>query len=582
MKRKTRILWVLFIVLLVLIGTDLGFRAKYYKRIYPNVFVAGVNVGGETYDEAELKIEQQIKQLQTVTFKWKANEWEVQAEDLGIDFDIDQTLINTLEWGRTGNYFEQVRTIIDTLINTANIEVVHGESENQLINTLSTIANQINVPAMEPEISFDVSSNTVGVSAGENGQEVDESELLKKTREWVKSSVNTPIEIPVKELRPKLNEDELIKTKARAENLINRSIVVEFDPDKQKWNIGREQLLVWLDPQSDGWKRGEIESWVAELAHSVDRSAQNATVRIGVSGKVEEFKPAKDGYQIKQSEVVDRLIGELKNLESSSETEVKILLSTLVVKPDIQTGDVNNLGINELLGKGESWYAGSITNRIFNLKKAADLLNGTLIAPGDTFSFNKTVGEISSATGYKSAYIIKEGKTILGDGGGVCQTSSTLFRAVLAAGLPVEERTAHAYRVSYYEQNYQPGFDATVFQPAPDFKFKNDTQGYLLIQMEFDEKKRYLSFSLYGTSDGRKSEISKARVWDVTPPPPDLYIDDPNLPAGQVTQTEHRANGAKVAFDWKVTRNGEVLTERTFFSSYRPWQAVYLRGTKTN
>jgi hypothetical protein len=71
-------------------------------------------------------------------------------------------------------------------------------------------------------------------------------------------------------------------------------------------------------------------------------------------------------------------------------------------------------------------------------------------------------------------------------------------------------------------------------------------------------------------------------VWDVTPPPPDLYIDDPNLPAGQVTQTEHRANGAKVAFDWKVTRNGEVLTERTFFSSYRPWQAVYLRGTKTN
>jgi len=192
------------------------------------------------------------------------------------------------------------------------------------------------------------------------------------------------------------------------------------------------------------------------------------------------------------------------------------------------------------------------------------------------------VGEISAATGYKQAYIIKEGQTILGDGGGVCQTSSTLFRAVLAAGLPIEARTAHAYRVSYYEQNYQVGFDATVFQPTPDFKFTNDTPGYVLIQTEFDEAKKYLAFAFYGTNDGRKVEMSKVRMWDVTPPPPDLYIDDPNMPIGKVTQTEHRAAGAKVAFDWKVTRGEEVLQERTFYSNYRPWQAVYLRGTKTN
>jgi vancomycin resistance protein YoaR len=198
------------------------------------------------------------------------------------------------------------------------------------------------------------------------------------------------------------------------------------------------------------------------------------------------------------------------------------------------------------------------------------------------FSFNETVGEISAITGYKQAFIIKEGQTILGDGGGVCQTSSTLFRAVLAAGLPILERTAHAYRVSYYEQNYPVGFDATIFQPAPDFKFKNDTPRYVLIQMEFDEKKKYLAFSIYGTSDGRRAETSKPRIWDVVPPPPDLYIDDPTLLVGQIKQTEHAAKGAKVAFDWKVTRGEEVLVERTFYSSYRPWQAVYLRGTKTN
>jgi len=152
----------------------------------------------------------------------------------------------------------------------------------------------------------------------------------------------------------------------------------------------------------------------------------------------------------------------------------------------------------------------------------------------------------------------------------------------LAAGLPIPERTAHAYRVHYYEEKYQVGFDATVFQPAPDFKFTNDTPAYILIQTEFDEKNKHLVFNLYGTSDGRKVEVSKSRIWDQVPPPPDLYQDDPTLPMGKIVQTEHAAWGAKVAFDWKVTRGDEVLQERTFYSNYRPWQAVYLRGTKTN
>jgi len=250
--------------------------------------------------------------------------------------------------------------------------------------------------------------------------------------------------------------------------------------------------------------------------------------------------------------------------------------------PEVKTGDANNLGIKELIGRGESWFVGSITNRIYNLQKAAAEINGVLVAPGETFSFNQTVGDISSATGYRQAYIIKEGRTILGDGGGVCQVSSTLFRAVLSAGLPIEARTAHAFRVSYYEVKYQPGFDATVFQPEPDFKFRNDTQGHILIQTVYDEKTKYLAFEIYGTSDGRKVEISKARIWDVVAPPPDLYQDDPTLAVGVVREVEHKAWGAKVAFDWKVTRGEEMLQERTFYSNYRPWQAVFLRGTKTN
>ena len=231
-----------------------------------------------------------------------------------------------------------------------------------------------------------------------------------------------------------------------------------------------------------------------------------------------------------------------------------------------------------MVGKGISYFRGSIPSRIHNIQLASLKMNGILIPPGETFSFNKTLGDVSQSTGYQEAYIIKEGRTILGDGGGVCQVSTTLFRAVLNAGLPILERHAHAYRVSYYEQNSDVGLDATVFDPTADLKIKNDTLAHLLIQTQFDPKNSRLTFELYGTSDGRKITLSKSRIWDQTPPPPDLYQDDPTLPPGKVKQIDWKAWGAKVAFDYKVERNGEILQNRTFYSNYRPWQAIYLRG----
>ena len=124
---------------------------------------------------------------------------------------------------------------------------------------------------------------------------------------------------------------------------------------------------------------------------------------------------------------------------------------------------VNDLGVKELVGSGYSTYSGSIENRVFNVSHGASKINGVLIPPGETFSFNKTVGDITAATGFKQAYVIKSGRTVLDDGGGICQVSTTLFRAALNAGLPIVNRTAHAYRVGYYEQGFPPGIDATIY-----------------------------------------------------------------------------------------------------------------------
>lgn len=298
-------------------------------------------------------------------------------------------------------------------------------------------------------------------------------------------------------------------------------------------------------------------------------------------GRVTEFRASRDGRQIDKTQLNQQLLSQANLiLNSKSQKIVIIPIPVKIIKPNLTTEKVNKLGIKELIGTGTSLFQHSIENRIYNINLAASRLNGILVAPGETFSFAKAIGDISSFTGYKQAFVIQNGRTVLGDGGGVCQVSTTLFRAALNSGLPIEERTAHAYRVSYYEQDSLPGIDATVYVPTVDLKFRNDTSHHILIQTLVDPNELRLTFNLYGTSDGRISEITTPIVTSVVPAPEPKYEDDPTLPKGQTKQVDFAAAGAKVSFSRTVTKNEKVLISETFNSNYRPWQAVFLRGTK--
>lgn len=299
-----------------------------------------------------------------------------------------------------------------------------------------------------------------------------------------------------------------------------------------------------------------------------------------VDGKVTAFKPSAKGQQINIAQTKKLFIDSIMTIPGSKNKHVTITMPVDIIEPTLTTDRVNTFGIKELIGRGYSEFAHSIPGRIHNVELASAKLNGILIKPGAEFSFNDALGDVSAETGFLPAYVIKEGHTVLGDGGGVCQVSTTFFRAAMAAGLPIVERHAHAYRVGYYEQaGYKPGIDATVFAPSTDLKIKNDTLNYILVQTKTNLNNLSLAISLYGTGDGRKSEIRNQQVWDLTPPPPDLYQDDPTLPAGTVKQVDFPAWGTKASFHYHVTRNGEILENTDFFSDFRPWQAVYLKGT---
>jgi vancomycin resistance protein YoaR len=329
------------------------------------------------------------------------------------------------------------------------------------------------------------------------------------------------------------------------------------------------------------YDQNRLLSLLKPISQKIEKKPVNAIFKFE-NNRVTTFQPSENGQTLDTDLLNRQMLALIPKITAGQTLQTQaITLPIKILTPEITTEKVNNMGIKELIGTGNSYFYHSIPGRIHNVALATSRISGALIAPGETFSFDKTLGDVSAFTGYQQAYVIQNGKTVLGDGGGVCQVSTTFFRALLSAGLPIVERHAHAYRVGYYEENgYPPGIDATVFVPSVDLKFLNDTGHYILVQSKIDLDNLYLEFDLYGTSDGRTVSMTTPVVTNQVAPPPDLYQDDPTLPAGQIKQTDFAAWGADVSFTRTVTRNGKVIISDKYISNYQPWQAIYLRGTQ--
>jgi vancomycin resistance protein YoaR len=336
---------------------------------------------------------------------------------------------------------------------------------------------------------------------------------------------------------------------------------------------------VYLSP-SYTFSEEKLREVLSPLMSQIEKKPVDALFQFE-NGRVTTFKPSEKGLAVDFDELKNDLRQKSFSVVQTGKSQILTFqIPIREIEAKVTTDKVNNLGIKELIGTGTSLFQHSIPGRIFNVTLASSRINGILVAPDQVFSFNDSLGDVSSFTGFQQAYVIKNGRTVLGDGGGVCQVSTTLFRAALDAGLPILERAAHAYRVGYYEQDSPPGIDATVYGPSPDLKFKNDTGNYILIQTVVDPSILRLTFYLYGTKDGREVTMTKPVIVSQTAPPPPVYQDDPTLPKGEIRQVDYAAWGANVYFNRQVVKNGKVIISEKFTSNYQPWADIYLKGTK--
>ncbi len=443
--------------------------------------------------------------------------------------------------------------------------------KNKLGEEINTITEQIVKPFIPTEIIND--KGVLKIKKGELGVEVDKDKLASQIIFSFKNYRLENNEIPIIILGVLPSEEEETSAINLAKKLSTKKIIFNWENNINE--ILKDTIISWVGFENK-CNTNAIADYVVNFNKSIKQEPRYASFKFE-NNKLIEFEASRDGFVIDQEKMRLDICNNLIEWSNSS-LEIKYQLPLIKTMAKVNTSEVNDLGIKELIGRGTSSFRHSSDIRNWNVQKGSEIINRILVAPGETFSFIKNLGDVSLDNGFKQAYVINKGKTVLDVGGGICQVSTTLFRAMLDAGLNITDRKGHAYRVSYYEEDSKPGFDATVFIPNPDLKFINDTGNYILIQSFYDGVKKTLAYEIYGTRDGRKVEISNYKQWDAAPAPPDVWNDDPTLPPGKIIKDESKVPGLKTSFDWKVTKNGEILHSKTYVTNYIPWAAVYRRG----
>ncbi len=571
MRRIFHIIGLVFsVVLVIVVVVVAAYQLAYGAMILPRVTVSGVEISNLSKENAKRRLEIEfINRSNMVQILYRGQVLAVTTA-LSKSYDFGWAVEQAWGLGRSGNILTKINERVNMFFKPRVIDLPINYDNDALDGIISKVVARINQEGVAAKIVVN-SKGEIRIEPGSDGLVVEEEDLRKMIVAALVLPEIQNVEVPTKVESAAVDSTRINEALAIANRWKGKTMRI-FRNDYD-YSLSTEAVFKLIGLTGDVVNAVEIDRMLGEIKPNVEVEARNAVFNID-QDKVVEFSPEIAGVKVDEVKFREKL----KMVMTGSETS-ELEIPIIVTEPKIRAGDINNLGIKTLIGVGTSKFHNSIPNRIHNLTLASARLNGAIVAPGETFSLGNQIGDVSRATGYREAYVISQGRTVLGDGGGVCQVSTTLFRAALNAGLPIVERKAHSYRVHYYEEDLGPGFDATVFLPNADLKFVNDTPGHLLIQTRVDPKTFSMKYEIYGTNDGRTATVSKAKIYSQSAPLPTVYQDDPTLPLGTKKQVDWSARGAKVSFDYKVTRGGEVLQDRTFFSTYQPWAAVYLVGT---
>lgn len=589
------------LVVLFIAGGSYAYVEAFEGKAYPNVKIGSINVGGKTQAEASEAVQaayngmldrgapvrlvaDDINKLSVIDLRASGSTDPDLVYDL-VSMNVDQASDAAMKVGReTGNIFLDTASAFYTLVAGKTISVETTINEGGISEAVQKEFEAFEQPGELTDFAIEIDGDDVQIEVveGTTGYTIDTDAVAKAITEAAQTFQIDEIQIGLVEMETVTAEmaEALIEDAKAA--ILSAPYTLTYESETQisyEWEISDEDIAEWIYPTYSNEDNVELaldveamEDFLEEIRDDVDVDAQNARFAME-DGRVVEFAGSLNGVTLDEENTLDELLGRL------GEEEVELAISVETVEPEITTDSVNSLGITEIVGTGVSNFSGSPTNRRSNIQHGADKLNGLLIAPGEEFSLLSALKPFTVEDGWLPELVIKGDEIKPEVGGGACQFGTTLFRAAMNSGLEITERRNHSLVVSYYDdpQNGNPGTDATIYDPAPDFKFRNDTGSYLLLTTDVNFETADMTFTFWGTSDGRKGYYTPPEILSWSGYGATQTKETDSLAPG-VRRCQAPHAGATTSFDYIVEyADGEVF-EHTYTSIYRSLPQVCLVG----
>ncbi len=544
--------------------------ARYIDRVYPGTTVLGQDLTGLSAADAVSRIQAIVQGTMSalVTFRLDGREWVASAADLGVSVDWDALATQVMANGRE-TVSARTATLLpwsDTVTIPLPVSLDHGVLNQYLARLDADVS-------VEPvNATLDGTGPSIAIIPDRDGRHVDFGQARETVVAAAGSLAPEDTDVPVVAITADITASQLAATKDKVLRLTEEPITITDGRDS--WVIAPEDLTGGLvmpedvltkDPWLDPWWVGQL---IDPVVDDLFEPATDAT--LAWDGGLYASTRSATGRVVDRDELVEQVIA----AADTEDREVRV--TTRPIEPRIDSGKLDDLGITDLLTVGDSSFVGSSEARTTNVGVASRWVSQTVIPPDEVFSFNESLGEITLERGYVTGKIIK-GDWFADDiGGGVCQVSTTVYRAALYAGLPFLEWHAHSARVTFYEQDGWPiGVDAAIYQIDEtegwplDLKFRNTTGAWLLLQMV--NTGTTIIAQLYGSPTGWQVEIPEPVVGEPIPPPPPQIRTSDELAPRERRQIQQSQMGVDVELYRTVTdRDGNVLLNNTFKSFYAP------------
>ncbi len=487
-------------LVLLVFGSDVVYR----ERILPGVAIGSINVSHQRMETVEDTIKQhQQAAARSVEVQVGEHIWRAPIHTL-IHEPVPELAEAAMSYGHEQSFWPRTVTRMRAFLGQQHIIDAPLINEAAVKAFVASIASEIRRERHDAHIRHSEQGWTI--VREQTGLMIDQAQLLTRLTDLLRSSAWQAQHIP----QPLIVEpisDVPARTVADLEPLRQRlqelaSQPLELQIGDQRWTLDRSMLVhagTDIDPAAlkpnPALIAQQLESIAAEIAVAPQPSYLERA-----ADRVRAIVPGKAGREL------DREASVLAVAAAVETNAPHIALPIREVQPP--PGEAEQLGLIAELGRGESQFVTySSPARDANVQAGGNDVDGLLIAPGEVFSFTQSVGEITWEKGYRWGEMIEAGALVPSLGGGICQVSTTVFRAAFWSGLEIVERHNHTWRLPWYEVDAPPGMDATIALGGPDLKIRNNTQHYILLKVETDLTTKRQTVIIYGTPDGRKVEM---------------------------------------------------------------------------